>query len=152
MKKAISRITLMVGLPGSGKTTWVRGNCGDTFVLSADEIRKQVHGMDFYEPAEQLIWTIRKYIFVNALSQRLDIIVDETNTTIKRRSDIIRMAKEFDYVVDCIYIDTEIETCRKRVTKLNQPKKINVINKMSRYFEIPAENEGIVNIVKITPK
>lgn len=145
MKKKI--LTIMAGLPRSGKSTWVKENCRDKFIVSADNIRKIIHGMDYFAPAEQLVWTIRHYILINALEQGYSIAVDETNLNIKKRMPIIKLAEEYGYITDCIYLKTEIYTCIKRASE--NKVLIKVIEKMNKYKEEPTLEEGFSKITVI---
>jgi predicted kinase len=148
----MKKLTMMIGIPCSGKTSWVDKNKGDKFVVSADKLRLQIHGQKYLDSAEQLVWSIRKYIFIHALEQGIDIIIDETNTTFKRRAEIFRYANIHKYTVDAVWMNTNRKICEQRCFKndLESLAKIPVIQRMERQFEAPMKNEGFIHINKIT--
>lgn len=143
----------MVGIPCSGKTTWVNRNKGTKFVLSADIVRKHLHGKPFFEAAEQMVWTLRRYIFLHALEQGIDIIVDETSITTKKRQEILKFANSYGYTCDCVFIRCDKKICEQRCMKsersLENLAKVPIINRMARQLEIPSSKEGFINIIEI---
>ena len=143
-------LTMMIGLPMAGKSTWISENLGDQFIISAVYLRKYFSGQDYYEPAEPIVWAIRKYLLETVLCQGFDVIVDETNLYVKKRADMITLARKYRYKVDCVYIDTDKSICIKRAGD-NIPL-IKAINKMDRYREAPCMEEGFININEVKIK
>jgi len=50
--KKMKILTMMIGLPRSGKTTWIRNNKSentDTVILSADDLRYLVYNQRFWQ-------------------------------------------------------------------------------------------------------
>jgi predicted kinase len=148
----MKNLTIIVGIPCSGKTTWVNKNKGTKFVLSADLVRKHLHGKSFYEEAEQMVWTLRRYIFLHALEQGIDIIVDETSITAKKRAEILKFANIYGYTCDCVFIRCDKKICETRCVKIKTLEtlaKIPIINRMARQLEAPSSKEGFINIIEI---
>lgn len=58
LERAQLRVTVVGGLPGSGKTTLARGlaSVGDSVLLSSDVIRKELRGLDANRPAPRPLW------------------------------------------------------------------------------------------------
>ena len=113
-------VTILVGLPRSGKSTWIKNNKREEDVIvSADQIRYLVYGQRFWSKGEPLTWAIREIILRMLMEQEKDIIIDECNVSPNRRKPIIDLAKLYKYEVNCIVICTATETCLQRARDLN---------------------------------
>jgi predicted kinase/DNA-binding XRE family transcriptional regulator len=141
--KDIQNITLMCGLPRSGKSTWIKNNRNNEIVLSADSLRWLVYNKRFWEDGESLLWYIDTLFLKYLLKQKVDIIIDEINTTKKRRKRIIDIAKKHNYQIKVIVFTTTKDECIKRAKLTNQLDLIDVINRHDKIFEMPSEYEGI---------
>lgn len=140
------RIFILIGLPRSGKTTW-RNKNAKGLVISADDIRYKVYGQRFFGEGEHLMWAIRGILLNTALEQKLDgIVIDETNTTQKRRAPIIKKAKEWGYEIIAVWIKTSPEECIKRAELENDENIIPVIKRMAEQLEVPWQGEGFDGI------
>ena len=94
----------MVGLPGSGKSTWVIGKSG---VLSSDALRELLAD----DPNDQQIHVRVFRVLRGLLKHRLELkrpvtYVDATNLTPKERQPYVKLANAFG---------AEIEADRKSV-------------------------------------
>jgi len=139
----MSKITLMCGLPRSGKSTWIKNNKTNEVVVSADDIRYLVYNQQFWGDGEPLMWSIRGMMLKYLMQQGVDIIIDETNTMSERRQPIIKMAKKYGYyiignTIEGIWVDT----CIARAKEINQDYLIPVIERMAAQFELPKIDEG----------
>lgn len=135
-------ITLMCGLPRSGKSTWVKENKTNEVVVSADEFRFLVYNQRFWSGGEPLMWSIREMFLKMLMKQGIDIIVDETNTTKDRRAPIISLAKEYGYTIQCQVIQTNREVCMDRALENGQDNLVPIIDRMSKQFHMPIIEEG----------
>ena len=143
------KLTIMCGLPRSGKSTWVEKYKGNAFVLSADMMRYMVYGQRFWTDGEPLMWTIHDILLRMLLEQHVDIIIDETNTTPKRREPYVRIGKKFGYSVECVYVNTSEEECLARAIN-NEDEIIQpVIARMAKEFVPPSLSEGFDVIIEV---
>lgn len=139
------RLHLMVGLPRSGKSTYCEFYKGKIPIVSADRTRLLVYGEKFWDAGEELMWAIHRNVVLRGLlEQGLDIVVDETNTTIARRKRIISLAKKYGYEIEAVVFDTPVEVCVERATG-NIPL-LGAIQRMSEQWEPVTHSEGIDNI------
>ena len=129
-----NKLILTVGLPRSGKDTWARQQGFP--IVSPDAIRLAMHGQRFCASAEPFVWATA-YVMVDALFRagHHTVIVNATNTTVKRRSAW----------VDKFYPDVEIEykvfdvgpdTCIQRAIDTGQEDLIPVIKRMAEEWDI----------------
>jgi predicted kinase len=157
----LAYLNLMVGLPYSGKTKWIEENKkADEYVISADELRWDVYGQEFFLGGEAMVWNIRHFLLINTLRNNCNIIIDETNTTIERRSQTIKLAKKYGYKVNAIIINTDFSTCKKRFDaeyaniaeksiKLKKLEKMAAMTRMNTQYQKPSKSEGFNNIIEI---
>lgn len=136
-------ICIMVGLPRSGKSTWIGKTRNKEVIISADRLRLEMYGQRFFSGGEAFVWATRDVLLKIILDQGLDIIIDDTNITIERRKNIIKLAKKYGYNVSCIFINTPSEVCISRAIDTEQHDLIPVIENMNSLLELPTMEEGI---------
>lgn len=141
----MKKLVMMCGLPRSGKTTFrnmLKEEVKDIFVISADELRYLIYGQRYFDGGEDFVWSTRDKIFKYMLIQSKTILIDETNTSIKRRKAIIELAKQFKYKVICVYVNTPLNICEGRARKDDNDLRV-VMDRMSKYFQVPLKAEGV---------
>lgn len=107
-------LIVLVGPPGSGKTTWARRNGRDAVHISQDDLIDAItpHGFDhIYRP----IYTAAEdAIARTALRSSQTVIVDRTNRTRAHRERWLRIARECDCPAIAIEMTTSAAICRAR--------------------------------------
>jgi predicted kinase len=148
-KKSVSQSTtkrptvyIMVGLPRSGKSTYAKRHKGLCAIVSADQLRYLVYGQRFWGPGEDLMWAIRKIILKMLMEQGIDIVIDETNTTVSRRKPIVDLAREYGYFVEAVIINTAERVCIERAKSEGDDNLIPIIERMAGQFE-PVQREEV---------
>lgn len=136
---------VLVGLPGSGKSTYVE-KLGGT-ALSTDELRRLLSD----DPDNQ---HIHKRVFVllrSLLKQRLELkrpvtYIDATNLTAGARRPYIKLAILYDCDVESVFFDVPVEECRRRNRGRHRIVPDDVIAKMAQRLAPPAIEEGFTRI------
>jgi predicted kinase len=111
------QLMLMVGAPGSGKTT-VREQLQKQYptlkVLSMDDRRKKVCGdaNDQSKNAQVFGWQERE--LRKAMKERQSVLVDATNPTRRLRKVLWSIARENGALCSAIYFDLKLETLLAR--------------------------------------
>lgn len=154
MKKPF--VMLLVGTPLTGKTTWIRNNYPDTTVISRDEIMMEVYGSRNYSEAfskvdHKEVDRVLHQRLEQAGKSLLDVIVDMTNLTPKRRKhtlsyfsgDFTKIAVVFPTLSDEEYIARN----KKRIEEENKDLPMSVIKSMISSFEAPTTSEGFDEII-----
>jgi predicted kinase len=144
----MKKLKMLVGLPRSGKSTWAENNKVDTdVVISADRLRRLIHGKRFDANEEAYVWQVREYILKTILDQGHDIIIDETNLTKKRRQKTLRLAKEKGYHIQAyVFYGIPIEELHRRAIETDQENLIHIIDLMSESYVLPSYEEGFDEI------
>lgn len=137
-----SIVALMIGIPGSGKTTFCRERLFPHYLhISLDQLRTR---------------SAEAELFAFALRRRKNCVIDNTNINALERSRYIPAAKREGARVVGYFFDPELEACVarnvKRVGKARVPEYV-IRQKLSR-FERPSPHEGFDALyrVKITDK
>ena len=160
-KEMKNKFYIMVGCPGSGKSTYAKKNFPNALYVSRDEIRfSLVKENEEYFSKENEVFTD----FINTINLGLaagdDVIADATHLNSKSRMKLlgsVDLDKTKTEVI-AIVMQTPLELCIKR----NELRKgtrsyvpINVIKNMYKFFKIPTFEEcyGMIdNIILIKPK
>ena len=146
-------LILLVGIPGSGKTTYaekyIEKNPG-TVHLSSDKICKELWGDEAIQGDNNEVFSLMQSRAINALNFGDNVIYDATNITRKDRSYIIALCPKF-VKIECHIIWAPIETCIKRDATRKRTVGKEVIDKMLKRFQAPYYDEGLDEIKIILP-
>ena len=148
--------TVMVGLPGLGKSTLIeRMNKSEAFIYSTDteiERRCAVNGWTYDQGFIEFIEPATKYMNEQldiAVRSRQDIIWDQTNLGVGKRRKIINRMKQAGYQVRCVCIvpaaSNSIAESRWKCRLANRPGKTipqNILTNMIESFTMPTLDEG----------
>ncbi|HEV1283727.1 MAG TPA: AAA family ATPase [Bryobacteraceae bacterium] len=143
-----SRIVLLAGLPGSGKSTWASGKKG---VLSSDALRELLAD----DPDNQNIHARVFRVLLDLLKHRLELkrpvtYVDATNLTPYEREPYIKLAHQFDCRIEAVFFDVPAEECIRRNRGRTRVVPDEVIRKMAERLVKPSAMEGFsrVNVIR----
>jgi predicted kinase len=107
------KIVVLVGLPGSGKSTYA-AQTGWTS-LSSDAIRRLLADDETDQTIHERVFETLRYL----LRQRLEIgravtCIDATNLKPEERKPYVEMGKSFGCEVEAVFFDVPVEVCRER--------------------------------------
>lgn len=142
------KLTILVGLPRAGKSTWCTQNTNKAVLVSNDWIRENILGTHYCNAANAIVWSIVDSTLRIVLGQGKDAILDGINHTKAVRSFYIKLAKEYNAEVELVVFDTPLSVCRQRNTTLKLPN--DRIDDISKAYEIPSINEGVQKITIVT--
>jgi predicted kinase len=135
---------LLVGLPGSGKSTWVMGKQG---VLSSDALRELLAD----DPDNQNIHARVFRVLRELLKHRLELkrpatYVDATNLTPYEREPYVKLAHRFDCKIEAVFFDVPLDECIRRNRERKRIVPDQVIRKMAERLVKPSTKEGFSRV------
>lgn len=105
-----SALVVLIGAAGSGKSTFAQGHFPQDAIVSSDRLRRALrdresewHGHDVSDQVQALV--------TDRLRAGELVVVDATNTDWMRRSELIRIARQYDRPALAIVFDLPLETC-----------------------------------------
>ena len=149
------KLYMLIGVPGSGKSTWVKNQefwMSDCIYISTDKYVEEYAysvGKTYSEVFEEYmpIAVVRMADAVNAAGAAgKNIIWDQTSTTIATRAKKFRMLPEY-YAIAVVFRIPRPEELQKRLA--NRPGKVipsDVLQSMIDGWEEPTEDEGFKEI------
>jgi len=135
---------LMVGFPRAGKSTWIYNNKErlDAIVIENDWIRENILHAPNSKSTEPAIWMIVDSCMRILLSQGKNVILDGINLTSFTRKFFIDAAKECDARIVFVWINTPLEECLSRNSRLLDHKITNeILKRVGANFESPMSHE-----------
>lgn len=144
------RLIVLVGLPGSGKSTWVRDQ-GPT-VLSSDEIRRLLSDDPNNQSINGAVFATLRYLLRRRLELRAPVTyIDATNLTPKERRPYIVTAQMYGCTAEAVYFDTPPEECKRRNHGRDRVVPDEVIDSMAARLRVPTEDEGFTHVTVVSP-
>jgi predicted kinase len=148
-------LVVMIGLPGSGKSTFIRNNFSGYTIVSSDDIierRAQEEGKTYNEVFQKYIGMASgqmKQEFRQAVENNEDIVWDQTNLTKKKRRGILNQIPDHYYKV-AVSVDPSDEVRYSRAAG-REGKTIpdHVIQSMEKSYQAPSKDEGFDKIVVV---
>ena len=142
------RIIVLVGLPGSGKSTYVERNGGGG--LSSDAIR----GLISDDPTNQNIHSRTFAVLRQLLRQRLELrrpvtYIDATNLTPYERRPYILAADLYDCEVEAVFFNVPLEECERRNRERHRTVPDDAMAEMARRLVPPSTAEGFNRVIVV---
>ncbi|HEY1494480.1 MAG TPA: AAA family ATPase [Candidatus Solibacter sp.] len=142
------RIVVMVGLPGSGKSTYLEriGAAG----LSSDLIRKLLADDETDQTIHARVFQTIRYL----LEQRLEIgrpvtYIDATSLTPEERAPYIEIGRAHGCEVEAVFFDVPLAVCMERNARRHRVVPAEALAKMAAKLVPPGVEEGFTRVTVV---
>ena len=147
---------MMIGLPYSGKSTWIKNRINlpivssDEFIEEAADIAGKTYSEVFLDNVDEAIKLMnfnRQFLMENGHS----FVHDQTNLTCKKRKKLIEELKANGYVVVAVYFDIPTELHEQRIaSRPNKTVPEHVMESMRKNMDPPSFDEGfdVIHVVR----
>ncbi|MEL6138423.1 MAG: AAA family ATPase [Cyanobacteria bacterium J06626_23] len=134
-------LILLIGLPGSGKSTWARRFVRQFpryEILSTDETRAQLYGDaaiqgEWMEVWQQLACQLAQGIQALDQDEIEGVLFDATNAQRSRRRRLIQTLTEIGYSdIGAVWFDLSLAECQARSARRHRQVPAEVIERMHR--------------------
>lgn len=126
-------LVLLRGIPGSGKSTWIKEHKLENYTLSSDQIRSLFHGPELTETGskvlieddQETIWNTFMKVLESRMVRGEFIVVDSTNITKKDVGKFLNQARLYRYRIFCIdFTDISMEEAKQRNREREELKRV----------------------------
>ena len=150
VKKQLPTLTVLVGLPASGKTTYtkdIKENSPNSVVLSSDEIRGKLLGSVQDQSNNEEVFNHLYMVMQSNLLTFNNVVIDATNITRKTRAKIFERLRNIPCKVIAVVFATPYSVCLERNKNREKSVPERVIERMYKGFQFPQKFEGFDEII-----
>lgn len=141
------KLYLLIGLPGSGKSTYANNLSEETgaVICSSDAIRTELYGDINDQTHNSEVFTELHKRINYLLENGNDVIYDATNINQKKRISFLQQLPKFSYR-KAVIMATPYEECIDQNNNRDRKVPVEVIKRMREGFQFPVLNEGFDEI------
>ena len=145
-------LVVTVGLPSSGKTSWVKEFIEENQdkiidIISSDKIREEVFNDIEDQNHNGEVFDLMKRRTKESLSQGHVAIYEATNISSKRRRALLKELNKYYDKAICLFKYKRLSACQIDNEERDREVPSDVIDRMYRNFEIPHKSEGFDEII-----
>lgn len=113
-------VWIMIGIPGSGKSTWIKNNLPGVNVVSRDIIRAK---LGYCKEGEKVLCTYEQEMEVTRVEREMmerfcdegkDFVIDDTNTNGFLRDDLLKFLRSKNVKLSAVELTTPLNVCIDR--------------------------------------
>jgi predicted kinase len=142
------KIIVLVGLPGSGKSTYAERLNGTA--LSSDKLRRLLSDDPTNQGIHHRVFSVLRHLLKHRLELGRPVTyIDATNLTPQERRPYIKLADLYDCGVEAVFFDVPVAECQRRNRERNRIVPDDVIANMAERLVPPSVEEGFSRVTVV---
>jgi predicted kinase len=141
-------IVVLVGLPGSGKSTWLERQ--GISAISSDAIRQLLADDATDQTIHARVFLTMRYLLRHRLAIGRPVsYVDATHLTPEERRPSIQIARWYGCDAEALYFDAPLDVCRERNRIRHRVVPEDALDRMAAKLSPPELTEGFTRITVV---
>ena len=142
------RLVITVGLPGSGKSTYL-ARLGVN-AISSDEIRRIIADDQRDQSINARVFSAIRYLIRQRIAAGRPVtFVDATHLTRWERKPYAILARRYGCRLEALFFDVPVAICIQRNQRRERVVPEEAIRKMARQLIAPSREEGFAKITRV---
>lgn len=151
MDKMNPTLIVMVGISGSGKSTFANGlkTSMNATIVCPDDIRKELFGDANVQTDGNRVFSIARKRVSDLLAQGKNVVIDATSPTARDRRGWVEIARANDAKAIAYVVKVPVDVAKKRNLGRDRQVPDWVIDKQAAKFTVPTAGEGFDKIITV---
>lgn len=132
-----AQLFVTIGLPGSGKSTWLEAHLEHVHVVSSDRKREELFGDINWQGDNARVFSECFHDIEQALARGQQVVLDATNTRLNQRAGFLNMARRYHAHTTIIYFDMPLEVAIERNSRRARQVPPAAIVKYFQQMDVP---------------